>query len=50
MHGGAVSWNNKLQPTVAVSTSEAEYMAAAQAVKEALWLRTLLKDFGITAG
>ena len=50
LSGGAVSWNSKLQPTVAVSTSEAEYMAAAQAVKEALWVRTLLGVFGIKAG
>ena len=35
---------------VAVPTSEAEYMAAAQAIKEALWLKTLLSDFGIGAG
>ena len=48
--GGALTWSSKLQPTVAVSTSEAEYMAAAQAVKEALWLNTLLSDFGIRAG
>ena len=48
--GGAISWGSKLQPTVAVSTAEAEYMAAAQAVKEALWLRTLLYNFGIKLG
>ncbi|KAL3160750.1 hypothetical protein ABBQ32_14128 [Trebouxia sp. C0010 RCD-2024] len=48
--GGAISWGSKLQPTVAVSTTEAEYMAAAQAVKEALWLRTLLCSFGMKIG
>jgi hypothetical protein len=37
--GGAISWQSRLQPTVAVSTTEAEYMAAA---KEALWLRHVL--------
>ena len=39
MNGGAVSWASKQQPTVALSTTEAEYMALAQATKEAVWIR-----------
>ena len=38
---------SKRQPTVAASTTEAEYIAAAQATKEALWLRLLLGNLGV---
>jgi hypothetical protein len=46
--GGVISWCSKLQPTVATSTCEAEYIAAAAATKEALWLRKLMSDFGVS--
>ncbi|XP_062713882.1 uncharacterized protein LOC134290716 [Aedes albopictus] len=37
--GGAISWSCKKQPTVALSTCEAEYMAVSAAVQEASWWR-----------
>lgn len=46
LHGGAICWASKLQRSVAVSTMEAEYMAASEASKEAIWLRHLLEDLG----
>ena len=44
--GGAISWQSKKQPTVALSSVEAEYMASTQATKEALWWRTFFKELG----
>ena len=40
----ALSWCSKRQATVAVSTMEAEYMSAAHATREALWLKLLLSE------
>jgi hypothetical protein len=46
MSGGAISWASKLQPTVALSSAEAEYMAVSAAVQEAIFLRGLMGDLG----
>ena len=43
---GTINWSSKRQPTTALSSTEAEYMASTHATKEAIWLRSLLKDFG----
>jgi hypothetical protein len=42
--GGAISWSSKKQPIVALSTTEAEYIAAAHATKEVIWIRTFLAE------
>ena len=47
LHGGTVSWRSSVQKSVAVSTVEAEYVAASDATKEAIWLRTLLTELGM---
>jgi hypothetical protein len=47
LNGAAITWQSKKQPTVALSTVEAEYMAANQATKEAIWLRTFLGEVNI---
>jgi hypothetical protein len=39
---GAISWCSKRQPTVALSSTEAEYRSAAMAAQESSWLKKLM--------
>jgi hypothetical protein len=41
-----VSWSSKKQTSVALSTAEAEYVAAGQCCAQLLWMRQTLRDFG----
>jgi hypothetical protein len=43
---GAVSWMSCLQSIVALSTTEAEFVAAASAGQEVIWMRQLLGELG----
>jgi hypothetical protein len=45
--GGPICWKSMIQSMVAMSTTEVEYMAAAEAAKEALWLTGLVRELGI---
>lgn len=42
--GGAVSWQSQRQVSVAISTTEAELVAASEAGREVVWLKRLMKD------
>jgi hypothetical protein len=43
---GMISYQSKRQPCVALSTTEAEYMACCSAAREAIWLRGGLSELG----
>src|ERR1700678_2646349 len=47
MAGGPISWTLKKQPTIALSSMEAEYMATSLTSRSAIWLQTLLTELGI---
>jgi hypothetical protein len=44
IRGCVVSWRAYLQPTVAQSTTEAEYIAVCDACKEVVWLKGLYAE------
>lgn len=44
MGHGTISWRSKKQPTVSLSSTEAEYKAMSDLCKEALWLCSLLNE------
>jgi hypothetical protein len=46
VNGTALTWLSRKQPLVAMSTAEAEYIAAAECALEVTWLRRLAVDLG----
>ncbi|KAG3230733.1 hypothetical protein PI124_g24169 [Phytophthora idaei] len=46
VNGGCISWRSKKQRTVALSSTEAEYMALTEAAQEAIWLKAFLCELG----
>lgn len=43
---GAISWSSKKQPVVTLSTTEAEFIAAAACACQGIWLRRILDQLG----
>jgi hypothetical protein len=46
LNGGCVSWRSKKQRSVALSSTEAEYMALSEATQEAVWLKAFVRELG----
>jgi len=47
LNGAAVSWKSSKQSVTADSTTKAEYIAASEAAKEALWIRQFLEGLKV---
>ncbi|WVZ88877.1 hypothetical protein U9M48_035344 [Paspalum notatum var. saurae] len=45
-----VSWSSRKQASVALSTTEAEYVAAASCCSQLLWMKATVSDFGLRFG
>jgi hypothetical protein len=43
-NGASVSWSSKLQQCVSLSTTEAEFVAASETSKEAIWFQQCLRE------
>ncbi|GJR28394.1 retrotransposon protein, putative, ty1-copia subclass [Tanacetum coccineum] len=46
LNGGAVEWKSAKQSTTAMSSTEVEYIAAAEASMEAVWMRKFIDGLG----
>jgi hypothetical protein len=47
LSGGPISWQSSKQKAVAISSSEAEYVAISKAAQQAVWLKGVLLELGI---
>lgn len=47
LNGGPVSWESKKQRTVALSSTEAEFMAMTEAIKETIYFRRIFEEIGL---
>ena len=50
LYGSAIAWKSTMQKTIALSSTEAEYIAMSSTVQEAIWLKQMSDELGITKG
>uniref|UniRef100_A0A151UDF9 Retrovirus-related Pol polyprotein from transposon TNT 1-94 n=1 Tax=Cajanus cajan TaxID=3821 RepID=A0A151UDF9_CAJCA len=47
LSSGAISWSSRKQPIVTLSTTEAEFVAAAYCVCQGIWIKRILEELGV---
>lgn len=47
---GVFSWNSRAQKSIALSSTEAEYMSLSDTSRQLVWIRTLFQELGINLG
>ncbi|KAL0437728.1 UNVERIFIED_CONTAM: Retrovirus-related Pol polyprotein from transposon TNT 1-94 [Sesamum radiatum] len=47
LNGGVVAWKSSKTDTIVDSTTEAEYIAASEAAKEAVWMKNYIQELGV---
>ena len=45
--GGAISWQSRLQKTMVLLTTKAEYMVVVEAGKKIIWMKDFIGELGI---
>ena len=48
LYGTVISWKSNQQSVVALSTTQTEYIALVEGMKEAIWLKGMIGELGIT--
>jgi len=47
LSGTAISWNSRAQKTIALSSTEAEYMSLSDTCRQLVWMRSFFKELGM---
>ena len=48
LRNNLVSWFNRKQNFISLSTAEAEYIVVGSGCKQQIWMKNMLKDYGVS--